>query len=43
MSKFAKALMKPNDRMTFLERLQIYNQQDWFWIPGLAGMKVLNP
>jgi len=32
--EIAKTLIKPNDRMTSLERLQIYNQQYWFRIMG---------
>lgn len=42
----ANALIKPNDRMTSFERLQIYNQQYWFRIlasftedfPGLLSL-----
>ena len=44
--EIANALVKPNDRMTSLERLQIYNQQYWFRImsslsedfPGLRSL-----
>ena len=32
--EIANALIKPNDRMTSFERLQIYNQQYWFRIMG---------
>jgi hypothetical protein len=32
--EIASALIKPNDRMTSFERLQIYNQQYWFRIMG---------
>ena len=32
--EIAKTLIKPNDLMTSLERLQIYNQQYWFRIMG---------
>ena len=32
--EIANILIKPNDRMTSLERLQIYNQQYWFRIMG---------
>ena len=44
--EIANALIKPNDRMTSFERLQIYNQQYWFRIlaslsedfPGLRSL-----
>jgi len=32
--EIANALIKPNDRLTSFERLQIYNQQYWFRIMG---------
>ena len=32
--EIANALIKPNDRMTSFERLQVYNQQYWFRIMG---------
>jgi hypothetical protein len=32
--EIADALIKPNDRMTAFERLQVYNQQYWFRIMG---------
>ena len=44
--QIAKVLIKPNDRLTSLERLQIYNQQYWYRIlsslsedfPGLRSL-----
>ena len=44
--EIANALVKPNDRMTSFERLQVYNQQYWFRImaslsedfPGLRSL-----
>lgn len=44
--EIASALVKPNERMTAFERLQVYNQQYWFRIlgsfsedfPGLRGL-----
>ena len=44
--ELANALIKPNDRMTSFERIQVYNQQYWFRIlaslsedfPGLRGL-----
>lgn len=34
MRKEAEAIIKPNDRLTSLERLEIYNRQYWFRILG---------
>ena len=35
--QIANALVKPNDRLTSFERLQIYNQQYWFRIRASLG------
>lgn len=35
--EMANTLIKPNDRMTSFERLQVYNQQYWFRIMGSLG------
>ena len=33
-SKIAASLIKPNDRLTSFSRLEIYNQQYWWRLPG---------
>src|SRR5437762_13921184 len=45
-SDLASALIKPNDRLTSFDRLELYNRAHWFWIldclfddyPGLRAL-----
>ena len=37
MSQVASSFIKPNDRLSSLERLQIYNQQYWWRLQGCFG------
>src|ERR1700745_1067659 len=34
MAQFAAEFIKPTDRLSSFDRLEIYNRQYWFWILG---------
>ena len=40
-STVAEAIIKPNDRLTSFERLEIYNRQYWFRISIASTMIIL--